>query len=211
MRRLVVLMLTACSDPTPAVAPSEPPVAEPAAVAPVVEPAPEPTGPQPVIRTVNAAHFDGDELFECLEFVIEYQPPDPAPATWPAGIPDQETATNGIVEQFEEDDPAVVIQRPCTDQFRDRTPLATCVISRNIPRNETGRVPPGTVITLTSSARFYRAADVIDSDAQMRDCLRVGGDWQAIDRDSEAGREALRQDNRRQLRESVRDLQRVTH
>ena len=82
----------------------------------------------------------------------------------------------------------------CATNFKDRTPLASCVID-NSNAKHTG--------TVTDT---YYTVEALEDDAQMRDCLKNKGKWTAIPHDSDAYQMANAE---AELRKSQADLKKL--
>jgi hypothetical protein len=138
-----------------------PPVAAtvPVAQAPV---APPPPTVHRETRTI--ASFTNGELWECDDFAFEGSLAD-APAVTAAAA--------GLTAELENG--STVLLQTCDEAFGDRTVWGTCSIrdERQDPR-----------LVVTGAARFYRFADVYDSDGRMQECLEMRGAWSAKPRDT---------------------------
>jgi len=149
-----LLALSACqSAPGPSAAPAPAAVQQaPVALAP-------PPAPAPRTYSASVATFRGDQLDECIDYVI-------------VSAPGKEAEARDLASSFgtnlKGDEKPIRIAKPCAEQFPDRTVLATCSI---VDR-------PGTAGTVTLRDRYYSVATVSDSDAYMKDCLTMRGDWQ---------------------------------
>jgi hypothetical protein len=151
---LGLLLVSACQAAPPVSAAPEPDVQQ----APVVAPAP------PVVRTYSAsrATFRADELDECIDLAITATPGNEARAA------DQAKSFSTGRKKPDGSAESIGIAKGCAEQFAERTILATCAIDG------------GDDFGLTRlTARYYSVATVGDSDANMKKCLSMHGDWQA--------------------------------
>jgi hypothetical protein len=97
------------------------------------------------------------------------------------------------------------IYKTCADQFRGKPVLATCAV--NFTTSVTGDYDAdlGTFeLALTRS--FYSLDSLTNNDANMRQCIAAKGDWQAVDKDSDEYREAVRARARREVERLQRTL-----
>jgi len=162
----------------PATAPSEGAIAGPRA--PAVHTAA--AADQPATHRLSFAAFRGELLNECddLEITGSVQLTD-------AGPLDLEQAFAAISDSPRakaKENLLTRLKRPCGEEFRDRTPLATCTWAKDYA---TG--------TLRGRIAHYSAKDVFSSDSLMKECLSVWhGTWNAVSRDSEEYRRAASQD-----------------
>jgi hypothetical protein len=90
----------------------------------------------------------------------------------------------------EKKDGPIRIKKPCQDQFKDRLVLAMCTV-QGVAKPDAG-VGGSMVI-------YYYDFDTVDAnDVEMKGCLTMSGDWQAISRDSDEYRRArVRRDAQR--------------
>jgi hypothetical protein len=131
---------------------------------------------KPYVYTTTLAHFDKDQLFECVDFAVTM------PAYVDAGADPLGSLHKSMATGVKR------IEQPCEVAFQDRTVLASCA------RSETGDAGKSVEVT----AHFYRFEDVGLSDQQMSDCLDAKARWSAIARDSQEWRRAkLDYDDRR--------------
>src|SRR5690606_5369088 len=72
------------------------------------------------------------------------------------------------------DDPTVTeVARPCDETFSDRRSWATCLVDS---RDET--------VSYDVASHFYDFSDVYGSDRRMRECMKSGGRWSAVPKDT---------------------------
>lgn len=126
------------------------------ATAPAQSPPPAAAERSPYAASV--ATFRDDLLDECVDFRIVPK----------AG---QEAAALKQVKELASKHPPdgvrqVTIAKPCAEQFPDRTALATCALDR-----------AGTLGRVVMADRYFSLRTVGDSDAYMKDCLTMHGDW----------------------------------
>lgn len=132
--------------------------------------------------------LDG-QIDSCSEIRVTLTPPDPLPADWPP--PPREVEAR---EDFTR------ISRPCREQFTDRTVLGTCTTTVNNEPNENGIRSTSVATTL-----WYWGL-VLTDDRVMNACIRNGGQWVGIDRNSLEAQQARAE---YELRESQRELDRL--
>jgi hypothetical protein len=162
----------------PAIAPSEGATVSPRA--PAVHTAA--AADQPATHSLSFAAFRGELLNECddLEITGSVQLTD-------AGPLDLEQAFAAISDSPRakaKENLLTRLRRQCGEEFRDRTPLATCMWAKDYA---TG--------TLRGRIAHYSAKDVFSSDSLMKECLSVWhGKWNAVSRDSEEYRRAASQE-----------------
>jgi hypothetical protein len=76
------------------------------------------------------------------------------------------------------------IPKVCSQQFPDRPPMARCTADMTVHQ-----------WSITMSEAFFSFERIFLSDATMKKCLDLKGEWHAIPRDSEAFQEAQRRYN----------------
>lgn len=191
MRFVAVLavVLVACSKSQ--ATQSTPPVEASAPIVAAVDAAPA-VDASPPIRTkhyeASFAHFENSNLFECVDLLIDLEPPADAGADWKPKEDPIVAAKKGMKG-------ATKIQQSCAEAFADRPVLASCAYG--------GKGDGGAV---NATAHFYNFADVGLKDEQMADCLKGDGRWKAIARDSAEWRKAKLDYDRKRLRKAVDKL-----
>jgi hypothetical protein len=100
-----------------------------------------------------------------------------------------------------------LIYKPCAEQFRTNAVLATCKkhSTEHVTHADSG-VPIGTMYEVQMVSRYYNLDTLTSSDEYMKDCLDIKGDWQGIDKDSAAYREATRARARREMEKGLKAL-----
>lgn len=120
---------------------------------------------EPLVRTFSVASLHNHRLDACIDLIARLDAPDAIGADFvlepPADLPNK-LAKLGAV-----------IQGPCVEQFPDHAVLATCVATTR---------RDGQILQLVE--RYYEYTTVGLDDARMEECLRLGGDWNAIARSS---------------------------
>jgi hypothetical protein len=146
---------------------------------PVISPDALPDAPLRVSAAMRSvATFRKDKLDECTD-VTFVGPEGTDPSKLQQAL-DEHMKTHS-------DRSATPIQQSCRSQFSDRVALASCEASKSVDRD-------GGAITVIISANYYDVRTANDSDAHMRDCLKIGGKWESAKRDDPAAsRERLRQ------------------
>lgn len=131
---------------------------------PAAVPAPAPV---PVVAavpewTMHIASFRDNRLDECVELALDLTQVAPEESARLREGTDQFVKGFGSQKGVE----MLKLQRPCVEQFADRTVLATCLLRR--PDDHLGM-----------TTRFYDIRTLEQSDAPMKGCLSMGGDWQS--------------------------------
>lgn len=170
----------ACGDNQEASAPPPPTAEDPAAAAPE-EPEPDNT-----LRHLGAfAVFEDDALAACMEYEAVLEAPEPLPDPWPP------EAWSTMTQTPELPDNAVAVDKACAEQFPDRDVMARC------------SVPIDGAADIEFRSLYY-GSQVFDSDTEMRECMRRGGEWSRVDPDSSEALDvranAARRDAERRLR-----------
>lgn len=186
----LALALVACSKPETKPAPA--PEASSAPVTKAAEPPPPPPAPKPYAGRASVAHFEKDQIFECLDIAVDIPPPPDAGADW---TPSEDILGRTLKAMAKN---STKISKTCAEQFADRTVLASCTMKQN------GKTDAGTSASATITAHFYNFEDVGNDDAQMKDCLKGGGDWQAISRDSVEWKKAKLEHSRKGLHKAAK-------
>lgn len=122
---------------------------------------------QPYRRTYSVLRTYNTRLDTCFDFSVEVLPPEGADSSW---IPQPPSDLVQKLGKF-----GTSIDRPCAEQFPEHSVLATCITT-----NRRGDQ------TLKLVERHYDYATVGVDDARMDECLRLGGDWQALAKNSQA-------------------------
>ncbi len=169
----------------------------------VVE-APPPEPPSGFSGTMSVATFEkGDVLDRCSDFTVT--PPKDAPPGWTWSPTEP-----GVGET------SVPLQKPCKQQFQNRPVLATCVLpaaqypdrDADVPRGAHVR-PVDRGITLAVVRHYFNLSTLASNDRYMRVCMDGGGDWQAVDKDSDGYREAVRARARREVESIVKKAEKM--
>jgi hypothetical protein len=142
---------------------------------------------EPVNQSASASKsiivFDGDGILrECVDITVRSDDPNHQQAV--------KEALDAIGEKATGDDQLQQVSGPC-DNVVDRPELASCVVTKA----ENGVVIEGV-------SRFYAIEMIDGTDANMRNCLRDGGEWRAVKRDS-------REFRRAKLEGAMRDLKKA--
>lgn len=77
------------------------------------------------------------------------------------------------------DDSTTKLRQKCDVAFKDRLVLAKCTASSS------KTIGDGGVLDVAIVSHYYRFATVIDSDLFMKQCLQIGGTWDALSRESD--------------------------
>lgn len=148
-------------------------------------PAPVRAAPPTVPRATehfqaSIASFERDQLAFCADFVLDVVHGD-------SGF-DREKADRrfeAFVAGVNKNAKGLRVPRACSEQFSDRTAFASCAVAPAIPS--------GGAFAMVES--YYLFERVFGSDATMKDCLEMQGEWHAVSRTSAAFRDAqLRRD-----------------
>lgn len=164
MRRPLVslLCLLACSKP-------EPPAAD-AGASPTPSASASATG-GPLTYRASVVTMDGKTLEECTDLTVTLVPPPNAPAGWKP----KDNVIAGLLKTMKG---ATRIEKPCAEQFADRTVLATCETAATSKRTD------GSEGQIKISASYYDYAKVGLTEAYMAICTGRQGKWKPIARDS---------------------------
>jgi hypothetical protein len=134
---------------------------------------------------VSVASYVKDELDECVDMIIDTDPPT-----------DPVAAAKGMETK--------PLAEPCAETFRDRIVLATCTATKT----GDGKPKNGKLLkSMKLVSTYYRFSTVVDTDLFMKQCHEAGGKWEALPRDSDKFKEAERQNDRKRLRGAVDKLQ----
>lgn len=126
----------------------------------------DPMSAQPYRKTYSVARAYNARLDTCVDFNVEVIPPAGADVAWKPQPPIDLIQKLGKL--------GLSIERPCTEQFARRAVLATCVTTKRRDSQ-----------TLQLVEHHYEYATVGVDDTRMEDCVRMGGEWQALARNSE--------------------------
>jgi hypothetical protein len=122
---------------------------------------------QPYRKTFSVARTYNARLDTCFDFSVEILPPEGADSGWmpqpPSDLPQKLQKLGASIE------------RPCAEQFANRSALATCITT-----NRRGDQ------ALRLVEQHYDYATVGVDETRMDECLRLGGDWQALAKTSQA-------------------------
>lgn len=185
----LALALVACSKPETKPAPQ--PEASSTPVAKAAEPPPP---AKQFVGEASFAHFVKDQIFECVDIAVVIPPPPGAPSDWKPS----EDIFGRTVKAMSKD--ATKLSKTCDEQFADRTVLASCTMKQK------GKTDAGTSASATVTANFYNFEDVGKDDSQMKDCLKGGGDWKAVSRDSVEWKKAKLEHSRKGLEKASERL-----
>jgi hypothetical protein len=200
---LSLFLLLGCSKtqaaPTPPPAEAAVPVAVVADAVPAVDAAPP---SRAMVATGSYAHFEGSQLFECVDVTVDYLRPEDAGTDW-------KPKDDPVAVLMKDQKSSARITRPCAEQFADRIVLGTCVatLSEKNARSKKGKDAgwtPGLAITYSSS--FFDFGDVGVNDARMAECMKLGGDWKGLARDSVEWHKAKLDHDRKRLGKAVDKL-----
>lgn len=153
-----------------------------AAPAPTVEAIPP--RPKDLVVRKAFATFEKNELSECVDVLLVV----------PAG---KDAGADPLAKFTLPKSKATPIPKACDEQFPDRKELGTCTL--------TFKDAPG----LKIDANYFRFEDVGLSDARMAECLKDGGEWDGLKKDSPEWRKAKLDHSRKGLHKAVEKLQRA--
>jgi cell division protein FtsB len=143
--------------------------------------------------TVSVANFTKDtRLDECDDFIVTV-PPD---ATDGSDLLARtlDNVSQSFVKGKKKSMPGLSkIGRPCAEQFRVNQALATCVV------HHVGKLDSGIGLAVGIVGRYYDLDTLTSNDTYMKNCIDMNGDWQAVDKDSDEYREAVRERARREV------------
>jgi hypothetical protein len=164
---LGILGAYSCSNPQPAL----PPYTMATSVASPKASAAPLTRDQAVVKTFSVANMRQDVLDDCIDFTIRVESPSATGLDWATkDAPDLHTHLAKLGTE---------LRKPCSEQFADRLVLATCVA---ITKRE------GQELQLIE--RYYNPDTVGLDDIYLQECLRLGGIWEAVAKDSPEFRKA---------------------
>ena len=175
----------------PATSPTESATASPRAAA-LNTPA---AAAQTEVKRLSLAAFEGELLRECddMEFTGSFLREGGRPlerVRLPDGglpFPDVAQLFARLVSNLsdgQKKDAPVKLKMACQEQFRDRTPLATCTFDKT---DDSG--------ALRGRTAFYSAKNVFGSDSLMKECFSLWhGTWTAVSQNSEEYRRAASQE-----------------
>jgi hypothetical protein len=153
---------------------------------------------------VSFANFKDGLLDECVDITINL------PRGTDAGPGALAKGADGVEESFLKARPSLSrIRRSCDAQFRENTFLASCAIHIDSSQRPSWKVDSGlgqVTITVYADSRYYNLDTLTKDDGYMQDCLSMKGDWQAIDKNSDAYRDAERARVRRDLSKGLKAL-----
>lgn len=165
--------------------------------APELEPSPP---PRPEVAISVATMSDGS-VSKCEDLTIRL------------ALPPEKLASDGLPEALAEvrtrfleglnlrdSQFALSAGQSCSSQFADRQAFGTCTQPERA-LDDDGRAFISGVISIYSADRVFA------SDEEMRQCIEEGASWQAMPRDSDEARRALRRDRADDLLRQSRALQ----
>lgn len=161
-----------------------------------------PPPPAPTTVTVSVATFTPKDtlLDECTDMTF------PLPRGTDAGAADvADRFAKLLLMPGGKKNTLSRIYRPCTEQFQDSAPLATCVSHQSWPLTKPDAGNPLT-LEIDTQERYYDLDSLTNSNEYMKDCLDMKGDWHAVDKNSEAYRDAVRARARRELGKATKLL-----
>jgi hypothetical protein len=140
-------------------------------------------------RTTVAAHVasfaKGSVLDECVDYRVT------GTLTSDAGAdPDSQLAAQVLTSMKVKNKELLRVYKPCEEQFHSSDLLASCKVHSTQPVPREPGVDGGT-FDLDIVARYYDLATLEANDVEMKQCLSVKGDWQGLDKTSEAYKNAV--------------------
>jgi len=154
---------------------------------------PQPDEPRPVDGpqfVVSVAVFNGDSLFECvdIEAINASDVSALAEKAWKGMSGNKQNKGTTLTR----------LGASCATQFSDRRPFAVCTL----PTGSVNGSAAGTTVATKINTRSltFSFSDVFKSDSLLKDCLKAGGKWESMARDSQEFREA-------QMRFTLDDMQ----
>jgi hypothetical protein len=145
--------------------------------------------PPPRVREYRASLADlrGDALGECVDFSIDVT----------LGLDAGEPKKDPIEAILKGQKGLTKIGKPCAESFPDRTAYATCTLTK---REDDG----GTSVSIVVVSHRFDFAAVADTDRNMKECLEMRGEWNAIRRDSPEWHAAKTEQARKRLERLTR-------
>jgi hypothetical protein len=149
------------------------------------EPTTKPAAPSPP-QTASIASLDADGLLnECDEFTITY-------SQGTANKDVQASLVESVVGGFlKKNIRASRLTRPCSDEFRANTVLASCVTRVSSELTKSDSDAELAIYELQMTSRYYNLEMLAGSDAYMKACTERKGDWQALDKNSDEYKAAV--------------------
>ncbi len=198
MKRLALAaVLVACKRPAPSVtvdASVATPVEAAAPVATAVVEVDAAPAPRTLTYQVSLVRFAKDVLDDCTDFDLVVTPPADAGADWQP----KEDVVGALAKSSKG---FTKIAKRCEEQFSDRTALAACKNSFDRTDKKTG-----SSWKVRATTHHFNFGTVGVSDSDMTLCLKDGGDWTSIPRDSKEWRQAKLDHSRRGLQHAVDKL-----
>jgi hypothetical protein len=158
-----------------------------------VAPPPIPV-PSSISRSVSYANFTKDtHLDECTDFTVtilsDLDDVDEAGAKFLDAI-----AVSLRSKEMKKRNPNLsIIGKTCAEQFQSARVLAACTVHNDgMDAGTAGR-------SVDIVSRYYNLDTITRSDAYMKSCFDDHGDWQAVDKNSDEYREAVRTRARREM------------
>jgi hypothetical protein len=165
-------------------------------------PPPAPTNATPMNVIASLAHWRGERLYECIDVTAT-----------PDGMDDSfaDRVASSIADEMAKTKGVTTLTKPCREQFSDRTALASCTIDgtdvvKAKIKKEGKTTDSGGIASLTVRTRFYDYQD-LQTDHELKDCLKEGGEWKAVSKDSDEWKRARLEHDKNQLRQAVKTLE----
>lgn len=147
---------------------------------------PEASPPAPPSAHTAIARFIKDDLEECTEFNI-------------TGVTQEDGAE--ALEKFRSmaDKEATKLKKGCAESFNDRKPLATCTVKKTPEDLNKTDAGVAKFKDLTIVAHFYGYESVANSDQYLKECMEMGGTWNAAPHETDTFMDAERRWRRKKL------------
>ncbi len=138
--------------------------------------------------SASVASFDrGSILDQCVEYRVT------GVVSGDAGAdPDSALAEQLLASMKVKGKELLRVYKPCDQQFHGRDVLASCTVhsTQPVPHAE-GTDGGGGTFDLDIVDRYYELATLEANDVEMKHCLGVKGDWQGLDKTSDAYKSAV--------------------
>ncbi|MGH7295223.1 MAG: hypothetical protein ACRELB_09830, partial [Polyangiaceae bacterium] len=97
------------------------------------------------------------------------------------------------------------IYKACAAQFPTGAALAMCTSHQSFPLTK-GDAGNTRTLEIDTQERYYDLDNLTNGNGFMKSCLDMKGDWQGVDKDSDAYREAARARARREMEKLQKSL-----
>ncbi len=160
-------------------------VVDAAPVATVTAAAVDAAAPRTTVTATVASFDKGSLLDQCVEYHVS------GVLSADAGAdPDSKLADQLLASMKVKGKELLRVYKPCDQQFHGNDVLASCTVHSTLPVPHAEGADGGT-FDLDIVDRYYELATLEANDVEMKHCLSVKGDWQGLDRTSDAYKNAV--------------------